>query len=102
MSGNAAAIAKIVEPHVARVTLADPKKVRERVGNGPKTDRLDARALAKLLAGGFLAAVWAPDEPTRVQAAADQPPLPAGAPAHPREEPGPRGLGPQPARASRR
>jgi transposase len=67
MSGNAAAIAKIVEPHVARVTLADPKKVRERVGNGPKTDRLDARALAKLLAGGFLAAVWAPDEPTRVR-----------------------------------
>jgi transposase len=67
MSGNAAAIAAIVRPHVARVVLADPKKVRERTGNGPKTDRLDARVLARLGAGGFLAAVWAPDERTRVR-----------------------------------
>lgn len=67
MSGNAAAIAAIVRPHVARVTLADPRKVRERIGNAPKTDRLDARVLARLGAGGFLAAVWAPDEPTRVR-----------------------------------
>jgi hypothetical protein len=36
MSGNAAAIARIIEPHVTSVVLADPKKVRERVGNGPK------------------------------------------------------------------
>jgi transposase len=67
MSGNAAAIAAIVRPHVAGVMLADPKKVRERIGNGPKTDRLDARVLARLGAGGFLAAVWAPDEVTRVR-----------------------------------
>lgn len=67
MSGNAAAIARIIEPHVASVVLADPKKVRERVGAGPKTDRLDARLLARLGAGGFLAAVWTPDEATRVR-----------------------------------
>jgi transposase len=67
MSGNAAAIAAIIRPHVARVVLADPKKVRERIGNGPKTDRLDARVLARLGAGGFLAAVWTPDEATRVR-----------------------------------
>lgn len=67
MSGNARAVAAAIEPHVARVVLADPKKVRERLGNGPKTDRLDARALAQLGAGGFLAAVWMPDEPTRVR-----------------------------------
>lgn len=67
MSGNARAIAALIEPHVAAVILADPKKVRERIGNGPKTDRLDARVLAKLGAGGFLAAVWAPDEVTRVR-----------------------------------
>ncbi len=66
-SGNAAAIARIIEPHVAAVILADPKAVRERIGQGPKTDRLDARVLAKLLAGGFLAAVWVPDEKTRVR-----------------------------------
>ncbi len=67
VSGNAAAIARIIEPHVAAVILADPKAVRERIGQGPKTDRLDARVLAKLLAGGFLAAVWVPDEKTRVR-----------------------------------
>ena len=67
ISGNAAAIARIIEPHVARVVLADPKKVREQIGNGPKTDRLDARVLAKLGAGGFLAAVWSPNEKTRVR-----------------------------------
>ncbi|HEX3362561.1 MAG TPA: IS110 family transposase [Solirubrobacterales bacterium] len=67
MSGNAAAIARIIEPHVARSVLAVPKKVRERIGNGPKTDRLDARVLARLGAGGFLATVWTPDEATRVR-----------------------------------
>ncbi|HKZ14412.1 MAG TPA: IS110 family transposase [Solirubrobacterales bacterium] len=67
MSGNAAAIARIIEPHVASVVLADPEKVRERVGAGPKTDRLDARLLARLGAGGFLAAVWTPDETTLVR-----------------------------------
>jgi transposase len=33
---------------------------------GAKTDRIDARTLAKLLAGGFLPAVWLPDEQTRI------------------------------------
>src|SRR6266851_5351099 len=31
-----------------------------------KTDKLDARTLAKLLAAGFLPEVWMPDEQTRV------------------------------------
>jgi transposase len=31
-----------------------------------KTDRLDALALARLLAAGSLDAVWVPDEPVRV------------------------------------
>jgi transposase len=33
---------------------------------GAKTDKIDARTLAKLLAGGFLPAVWPPDERTRI------------------------------------
>src|SRR6266536_637338 len=33
---------------------------------GAKTDKIDARTLAQLLAGGFLPAVWLPDEQTRV------------------------------------
>jgi transposase len=32
-----------------------------------KTDKIDAKTLAKLLAGGFLAEVWTPDELTRVR-----------------------------------
>src|SRR6266516_3257769 len=54
-TGNALAIARIIEPHVSRVVLANPK-----------TDKLDARTLAKLLAAGFLPEVWTPDEQTRV------------------------------------
>jgi transposase len=62
-TGNALAIAAILRPHVARVALANPAAV----GGGlsaPKTDRLDARSLARLLATGFLPEVWAPDPAT--------------------------------------
>jgi transposase len=67
VTGNAAAIARIIEPHVGRVVLVDPVRLRGKLGSGPKTDRLDARALAKLGAGGFLDAIWTPDEKTRVR-----------------------------------
>lgn len=63
VSGNAAAIARIVEPHVDAVLMVDPRAVRERIGNGPKTDRLDAKALAS----GALAPIWVPDEKARVR-----------------------------------
>jgi transposase len=65
-TGNALAIARIIEPHVARVVLAHPKAVKGLTQAGPKTDKIDARALAKLLAGGFVPEVWPVDEPTRV------------------------------------
>ena len=65
-TGNALAIARIIEPHVARVLLAHPKAVKGLTQAGPKTDKIDACALAKLLAGGFVPEVWAVDEPTRV------------------------------------
>src|SRR5438132_12109115 len=64
-TGNALAIARIVEPHVGRVVLANPKAVKSATQTA-KTDKLDARALAKLLAAGFLPEVWTPDEQTRV------------------------------------
>ena len=66
-TANALAIARIVEPHVARVVLADPKAVKRITGLRAKTDKIDARLLARLLAAGFLAEVWTPDEPTRVR-----------------------------------
>src|SRR4051794_16241358 len=53
-TGNALEIARIIEPHVGRVVLANPKAVKGITRAGAKTDKIDARTLAKLLAGGFL------------------------------------------------
>ena len=51
---------------MGRVVLANPKAVKGITRAGAKTDKIDARTLAKLLAGGFLPAVWLPDEQTRI------------------------------------
>jgi transposase len=64
-TGGAAAIAAILRPHVARVVVANAKKLRQISEAKAKTDRLDARRLAELLAAGYLAEVWCPDEQTR-------------------------------------
>jgi transposase len=66
-TANAVAIARLLEPHVGRVVLANPKAVKAATGLRAKTDKIDAKTLAKLLAGGFLAEVWTPDELTRVR-----------------------------------
>ncbi len=65
VTGNAWEIARILEPHVARVIVVSPSDTGIRQARA-KTDRLDALALAKLLAAGSLDAVWMPDEPVRV------------------------------------
>ncbi|MGZ4248751.1 MAG: IS110 family transposase [Solirubrobacteraceae bacterium] len=49
------------------VMLADPKAVKGMTGLRAKTDKIDARLLAQLLAAGFIAEVWTPDEQTRVR-----------------------------------
>jgi len=64
-TGNGLAIARIIEPHVDRVLLANPKAVKGATQTA-KTDKVDARALAQLLAGGFLPEVWIVDETTRM------------------------------------
>jgi transposase len=64
-TGGAAQIAEILRPHVARVVVANAKKLRHISEAKAKTDRLDARRLAELLAAGYLAEVWCPDEQTR-------------------------------------
>jgi transposase len=66
-TANALAIAGIIGAHVGQVVLADPKAVRAAARGGAKTDRIDAALLARLLASGFLADVWAPDERTRAR-----------------------------------
>lgn len=65
-TANALAIARILEPHVTRVVLANPKAVRES-SRRAKTDRIDAKVLAQLLAVGFLDQVWTPDEAARTR-----------------------------------
>lgn len=54
-TGNAVEIARILEPFVERVVLADAKAVRGAARGRAKTDKVDARLLARLLAAGFLA-----------------------------------------------
>jgi transposase len=64
VTGNAWAIAGILEAHVARVIVVSPGDTGIRQARA-KTDRLDARALAKLLWAGELDGVWTPDERIR-------------------------------------
>ena len=63
VTGNAWEIARILEPHVAAVLVVSPSDTTIRQARA-KTDRLDARTLARLLAAGSLDAVWMPDEAT--------------------------------------
>ena len=65
VTGNAWEIARILEPHVARVLVVSPSDTGIRQARA-KTDRLDARTLARLLAAGSLDAVWMPDRWTWV------------------------------------
>jgi len=53
-------IARIIEPHVERVVVVSPSDTGIRQARA-KTDRLDARTLAKLLVAGELDSVWMPD-----------------------------------------
>ena len=71
VSGNAWEVARIIRPHVAKVVVVSPADTGIRAARA-KTDRLDARALAKLLAAGSLrfsaaASCWwcAPRQRTR-------------------------------------
>src|ERR1700761_3126023 len=65
-TGNAAAVAETLAPHVGRVVIANPKQVRLIAHAKIKTDAIDAAVLAKLYATGFLPEVWMPDERTLV------------------------------------
>ncbi len=49
VTGNALGIARIIEPHVGRLVLANPKAVKAITRAGAKTDKIDARTLAKLV-----------------------------------------------------
>jgi transposase len=58
-------IVSVLERHGIRVLVANTRKLRSITEAKAKTDRLDARTLARLLASGLLDEVWTPDERTR-------------------------------------
>jgi len=65
VTGNAWEIARTIQPHVAEVLVVSPSDTGIRQARA-KTDRLDARTLARLLAAGSVDGVWMPDRWTWV------------------------------------
>src|SRR5437763_8272747 len=65
VTGSACEIVRILEPHVAKVVVVSPGDTGITQARA-KTDRLDARTLARLLWAGELDAVWMADELPRV------------------------------------
>ena len=65
VTGGAWELVRILEPYVDRVVVVSPDDTGI-VQARAKTDRLDARTLARLLWSGELESVWVPDERCRV------------------------------------
>ena len=65
VTGSSWEIVRILEPHVAKVVVVSPSDTGILHARA-KTDRLDARTLARLLWVGDLDEVWTPDQRTRV------------------------------------
>lgn len=59
---NTFAIARLLDEHVARVVISNPLRTRAIAEAKVKTDKVDARVLAELLAAGYLPGIWRPDE----------------------------------------
>jgi transposase len=66
-TGNATAVLDILAAKVARVAVANPLQVHLIARAKTKTDKIDARVLAKLYAAGFLPEVWIPDLATQAR-----------------------------------
>jgi transposase len=58
-------IVSILQRHGVRVVVANTRRLKSITEAKAKTDRLDARALARLLVSGLLDEVWTPDDRTR-------------------------------------
>src|SRR4051812_7628025 len=65
VTGSCWEVARILEPYVDRVVVVSPDDTGIAQARA-KTDRLDARTLARLLWSGELESVWMPDERCRV------------------------------------
>lgn len=62
---GAGRVAAIIEPHVARVVVANTHRLAAISQSKKKTDREDAKILAQLLAAGMIDGAWVPDEQIR-------------------------------------
>jgi transposase len=58
-------IVSVLQTHGVRVVVANTRKLKSISDAKAKTDRLDARTLARMLVAGLLDEVWTPDERTR-------------------------------------
>jgi transposase len=65
-TGNTMAIVRLLKPYVGKVIIANPLQVRVIAEAKAKTDRIDAAALARLHAAGYVPEVWQPDEATEL------------------------------------
>jgi transposase len=63
---NSDAIATMLRPLVRRVVVSNPRKTRAIAETRVKTDKVDARILAQLLAADFLPETWVADDRTRM------------------------------------
>ncbi len=63
-TGNAVAVVRALEMHVARVVVANPLQVKAIAHARVKTDKIDAGVLASLRAADFLPDIWLPDAAT--------------------------------------
>jgi transposase len=64
---NSDAIAMLLGPLVAKVVVSNPRKTRAIAEAKVKTDKVDARILAQLLAADFLPGTWVADDTTRMR-----------------------------------
>ena len=62
---NTWAVADLLRPHVAAVTVSNPLRTKAIAEAKVKTDKVDAEVLAQLLRCDYLPPVWQPDEKTR-------------------------------------
>ena len=63
-TGNTWAIATVLASRAGRVVVSNPAKTRAIAEAKVKTDKVDARMLAQLLAADYLPTVWRPDPAT--------------------------------------
>src|SRR4051794_25437020 len=61
-TSNSDAIATLLRTQVARVVVSNPRKTRAIAEAKVKSDKVDARILAQLLAADFLPETWVADD----------------------------------------